>query len=1025
MLAPALVVASCSVALGSGRVPPVRPSAPPASVLTLPQRAGPPAAYTSSTAAGPGEPYIALLVEFEPDSSPSTTGDGTFQTAPTWPDSLPHDPPFFRRQLDHLEAYWQQVSGGRAEFSVDLHTPVLQMSAPMSRYGADDESTRRAAELLRDTIEAADPALDFSPYAGVIVIHAGAGQESDLLLDSRDDIWSSYISAGDLDEELELPEGIATDDGVFFTEGIIVPESEIQDLSDPPGDESNLAILGVLAFETGHFFGLPDLFDTGPAPQDSWGIGAWGIMGLGAWNANGYVPPHPSAWSKLRLGWVDPIEPASGDTVVLKAIEVGGDVLRIQATPTEAFLAAYRLGDENGNDCFDFSDPESDGHFDYYNPASGDSYEGAELDYYLPTGPGTPCEGSSDGVLIWHIDEQIVGELSPLDINLVNADADRKGVDLEEAGGIQNLDLLPGSWGDSADFWAAAATFGPDSQPSSSANSGARTGWSVEVVDIDADSATASVFVTIDRAQRGWPIEIGEPIAGDVLVEDFDGDGASEVVVAGASGVAYLIWGAEGGSEPLEIGPGVAGPGGIAAGDLDGDGAPDLVLLTGKGEAHAYRFADGIGGRLPAVEPMPGSWGAALGEAFRQGPAIADLDGDGQAEIVVLPLPSAGSPHAQLAVLDPSGAPLAIRALDEAVYAPITVTGAGLIALALPDRVLTYRWSGAVLEPNIPKAIAGSVQSRVLAIDMDTDGVDELLVMEDEGTAHLLDAEMFELPGWPVETGARLSGGAAVANLGGDDRLDILATTSDPTELRRWDRSGDGVLDWHNPRLTESGDNVISVTAVTLVADLDGDGTPEAIVALPTGTIRGVAPGPSGVASELPSGFPLQQAGTVSYTPAIADLDDDGDLELVVAEDGGRLMAWDFPGSAGISWAQAAGGAGRTGRYSGPLPDPAQPPEALLGLAFIYPNPARDHARLHYRLGGGVEALDIRVLDARGELVSRHAVKETGVLSPGDHHWAWDLDGVARGVYLLLVEARSATSSARQVVRAAVIGGAG
>ncbi|MAE69997.1 MAG: hypothetical protein CME06_05960 [Gemmatimonadetes bacterium] len=1035
--AAALVAILSPGALASGLVPPARPSLPPAPVLRAqaqgrvvsprPIRSLSSRSVSPSATAGSGALYIALLVEFESDASPSTTGDGTFQAAPTWPDSLPHDPPFFRRQLDHLEAYWGQASGGRAGFHVDLHGAVLRMPASMARYGADDESTRRAAELLRDSIEAADPGVDFSSYAGVIVIHAGAGQESDLLLDSSDDIWSSYISAGDLDEELGLPDGIATGDGVFFTEGVIVPETEIQDLpeQDPPPPESNLAILGVLAFETAHFFGLPDLFDTGPAPQDSWGIGAWGIMGLGAWNANGYVPPHPCAWSKLRLGWVDPIEPASGDTLELTAIEVGERVLRVESTPTEAFLAAYRLGDENGNGCFDFTDPEGDGHFDYYNPASGDSYVGAELDYYLPTGPGTPCEGSSDGVLIWHIDERIVEERSPLDINLVNADADRKGVDLEEAGGIQNLDLFPGSWGDSADFWAAGTVFGPETQPNSATNSEARTGWSVEVVGIDSGSATASILATIDQAQRGWPIEIGEPTTGDVLVADFDGDGASEVVVVGESGSAYLIWGGGAGSAPIPFGPSGTGTAGIAAGDFDGDEAPDLVLLTAGGEAHAYKFADGIGGRLPAVAPMPGSWGEALGEAFRQGPVIADVDGNGLPEVVVLPLPNAEYPDAQLAVLSGSGTLLALRALGAAVYAPITVTGEGSIALALSDRVLTYRWSGSVLEPSPPRTITGSVQSRLLAIDMDTDGMDELLVMEDEGAAHLLDIRLFDLPGWPVAAGARLSGGAAVALLGDDGRLDILATTSDPTELRRWDRSGDGVLDWHNPRLTESGNDVIAVTAGTLVADLDGDGSAEAIVALPTGTIRGVAPGPSGVGSDSPAGFPLQQAGTVSYTPAIADLDGDGDLELIVAEDDGRVMAWDFPGSGAAHWPQAGGGAARTGRYPGPFPDPGEPSEALLELAFVYPNPARGHARLHYRLGDAVDRLEIRVLDARGELISHHTVNDAGALSPGDHHWTWGLDGMARGLYLLLVEARSATSSARREVRAAVIGGAG
>jgi len=958
-------------------------------------------------------------VEFEPDATPSTTGDGTFLAEPAWPDSLPHDLPFFRRQLDHLEAYWAQVSGGRAGFGAELHGQVLRLPDPMARYGADDQSGRRVAELLRDAILAADPAVDFSPYTGVMVIHAGAGQESDLLLDSSDDIWSSYISRVDLEEELDLPEGIETADGVAFTEGVIVPESEIQDAPelDP---RSNLATLGVMAFETGHFFALPDLFDTGPAPQDSWGIGAWGVMGLGAWNSNGYVPPHPCAWSKLRLGWIDAVAARSGDTLTLAAVEGAGPVLRIDATPTESFLAAYRLGDENGNGCFDFTDPEGDDHFDYYDPGSGDSYLGAELDYYLPTGSGDRCGGSSAGVLIWHLDQQVIDERGSLEVNLVNDDAGRKGVDLEEASGVQNLDQFPGSWGDSLDFWLAGARFGPDSQPGSSTNSGARTGWALEVVAID--QSRASLVATIDLAQRGWPVEIGDEVTGDVLAADFDLDGAADVVVAGAGGAAHLIWGGGVDATPLAIGPS-SGPGGVAAIDLDGDQVPELLLTSGAGEALAYRLADAAAGRLPVPEPLPAPWGAVLGERFRHAPASADLDADGAPEVVLLALPEGRESETDLLLLDAGGALLAEVVLNGAVLAPPLLASDGRIALVSAGALRVFRWDGAVLSAVGTAPLAGTVQSPLAAADLDGDGGDELLVLEDEGRAHLFDSELREYFGWPVEVGARLAGGVAVADLGGDGRLDILATSSDPTELRRWDLSGDGVLDWHDPRLAEGGEAVVAVTAGVLAADLDGDGVEELIAALPTGVIRALDPGASGTDADTPQGFPLQQAGSVSYTPAVADVDGDGDFELVVAEDPGRIMAWDFPGRSLPTWAQAGGGPGRAGSFPGPYPEPGDPPAALLDLAFVYPNPARGHARLHYRLGEGATALTIRVVDARGELASKTVLRDPQALAPGDHYWAWDLDGVPRGVYLLLVQARSAVGSARQVVKAAVVGG--
>lgn len=58
--------------------------------------------------------------------------------------------------------------------------------------------------------------------------------------------------------------------------------------------------VGVLAHETGHVLGLPDLYDYDGSSQ---GIGAWGLMGTGSHSAR-YSPAHLGAWEKEQLGWV-------------------------------------------------------------------------------------------------------------------------------------------------------------------------------------------------------------------------------------------------------------------------------------------------------------------------------------------------------------------------------------------------------------------------------------------------------------------------------------------------------------------------------------------------------------------------------------------------------------------------------------------------------------------------------------------------------------------------------------------------
>jgi M6 family metalloprotease-like protein len=77
------------------------------------------------------------------------------------------------------------------------------------------------------------------------------------------------------------------------------------------------------------------------------------------------------------------------------------------------------------------------------------------------------------------------------------------------------------------------------------------------------------------------------------------------------------------------------------------------------------------------------------------------------------------------------------------------------------------------------------------------------------------------------------------------------------------------------------------------VADLDGDGSKEVIVAAPGGNVYAWhADGTAVVVASDPPGLFARAPGGVSRTPAAADLDGDGACEVIVASDAGSLYVW-------------------------------------------------------------------------------------------------------------------------------------
>lgn len=235
--------------------------------------------------------------------------------------------------------------------------------------------------------------------------------------------------------------------------------------------------IGIFTHETGHAFGLPDLYDTEEGNGKHAGAGIWDLMASGSWGCNNASPSQPchmGAWSKAMLGWADVVTLAPDTdhgTLTLPPVETDGTVYRVDATDGsgEYFLIENRQRIGFDQNLF------------------------------------------NEGLLIWQIDPDWVS--ARWGSNGVNAES-HMGVWLRQADGLDDLGQSSGARGDAGDPFPGArmnTEFHTVSAPAAISYQGGVAGLTVfDIAPAVADDmqfrlTTRATTLTVSASGTGGP----------------------------------------------------------------------------------------------------------------------------------------------------------------------------------------------------------------------------------------------------------------------------------------------------------------------------------------------------------------------------------------------------------------------------------------------------------------------------------------------------------------------------------------
>jgi len=473
------------------------------------------------------------------------------------------------------------------------------------------------------------------------------------------------------------------------------------------------------------------------------------------------------------------------------------------------------------------------------------------------------------------------------------------------------------------------------------------------IADVDGNSIGEIYFgsdngnfygYTLDGIEQyGFPFSTGANVRSSPAVRDIDADGVKEIVFGSYDGNLYII-NAFGMLEDSywQSGMIIGSPVLI---DMNLDGDYEIVFTTQNGNAGMVYAIHDDG---DDVEGFP----VDIGEKMMVGAAAGDLEGDGNADIVVC-------------------------TWGDNIYA-IDHTGA--------------------IRSGFPVTSTNRFNAPPTLVDIDGDGDLEIVAGNDSGLLHVLHHDGTEMASF--NTGDDIRGGISVADLNDDGSYELLFSGYDDM-IHVWNPLNDVELDgW-------PVDMEFNSLTEPLTADLDNDGDLEVVAAMKNGMVYVFHHDAS-----LFNNFPINLSGNIESSPAISDLDGDGDYEIAIGTTSG-LELIDIKTDKGdrMSWNLHRGNLERSGSLGMVLVSVEPQIDPIPKQFYVspnYPNPFNPLTTIDIYTDEKSQ-LVVSVFDVSGRLINSLINK---VLDTGSYSVQWNGQNnrgkiMPAGVYFIQVESGS------------------